>query len=223
MPRDPHKDQPILQGGAPLAEATGALVLLHGRGGSAQDMLTLARDLDVGSPSPEGRGGQGVRRAWFVPEAAGRQWYPYSLLEKVEKNQGALNSALGLVKRSVEKAAAANIPPERIALLGFSQGATVALEFAARNARRYGAIVALSGALLGPEGTPREYEGSLAGTPLFLGSGDSDPNIPKRRVDEATRVFEGLGAVVRKEIYAGLAHAMNADEIAKAREILATV
>jgi len=213
MPRDPHRDQPILQGGAPLAEAMGALILLHGRAGSAQDMLTLARDLS--SPSPA--------FAWFVPEAAGRQWYPYSLLEKVEKNQGALNSALGLVKRCVEKAAAANIPPERIALLGFSQGATIVLEFAARNVQRYGAIIALSGALLGPEGTPREYTGSFAGTPLFLGSGDSDPNIPKRRVDEAARVFEGLGAVVRKEIYAGLAHAMNADEVAKAREMLATV
>jgi len=213
MPRDPHKDQPILQGGAPLPEATGALILLHGRAGSAQDMLTLARDLS--SPSPA--------FAWFVPEAAGRQWYPYSLLEKVEKNLGALNSALGLVKRCVEKAAAANIPPERIALLGFSQGATIVLEFAARNAQRYGAIIALSGALLGPEGTPREYPGSLAGTPLFLGSGDSDPNIPKRRVDEAARVFEALGAVVRKEIYAGLTHAMNADEVAKAREMLATV
>jgi len=213
MPRDPHRDQPILQGGAPLAEAMGALILLHGRAGSAQDMLTLARDLS--SPSPA--------FAWFVPEAAGRQWYPYSLLEKVEKNQGALNSALGLVKRCVEKAAAANIPPERIALLGFSQGATIVLEFAARNVQRYGAIIALSGALLGPEGTPREYTGSFAGTPLFLGSGDSDPNIPKRRVDEAARVFEGLGAVVRKEIYAGLAHAMNQDEIEKAREMLARV
>ena len=239
MPRDPHKDQPILQGGAPLTDATGALILLHGRAGSAQDMLTLARDLTLGPPSPEepapsaarGRGGQGVRTnggtggserlAWFVPEAAGRQWYPYSLLEKVEKNQGALNSALGLMKRIVEKTAAANIPPERTALLGFSQGATIVLEFAARNAQRYGAIIALSGALLGPEGTAREYTGSFAGTPVFLGSGDSDPNIPKRRVDEAARVFEGLGAVVRKEIYAGLAHAMNQDEIAKAREMLA--
>jgi predicted esterase len=210
MPRDPHRDQPILQGGAPLAEAMGALILLHGRAGSAQDMLTLARDLS--SPSPA--------FAWFVPEAAGRQWYPYSLLEKVEKNSGALNSALGLMKRIMEKTTAANIPPERIALLGFSQGATIVLEFAARNAQRYGAIIALSGALLGPEGTPREYTGSLAGTPLFLGSGDSDPNIPKRRVDEAARVFEGLGAVVRKEIYAGLAHAMNQDEIGKAREML---
>jgi predicted esterase len=229
MPRDPHKDQPILQGGAPLPEATGALILLHGRAGSAQDMLTLARELasptaassTAASPTAASpTAASPTAFAWFVPEAAGRQWYSYSLLEKVEKNSGALNSALGLVKRCVEKAAAANIPPERIALLGFSQGATIVLEFAARNAQRYGAIIALSGALLGPEGTPREYPGSLAGTPLFLGSGDSDPNIPKRRVDEAARVFEGLGAVVRKEIYAGLAHAMNQDEIEKAREML---
>jgi predicted esterase len=219
MPRDPHKDQPILQGGAPLAEASGALIMLHGRAGSAQDMLTLARELTaVGETAVGERTSREL--AWFVPEASGRQWYPYSLLEKVEKNQGALNSALGLVKRCMEKAATANIPPERISLLGFSQGATIVLEFAARNAQRYGAIIALSGALLGPEGTPRDYPGSLAGTPLFLGSGDSDPNIPKRRVDEAARVFEALGAVVRKEIYAGLTHAMNADEIEKAREIL---
>jgi predicted esterase len=211
MPRDPHKDQPILQAGAPLAEATGALILLHGRAGSAQDMLTLARDLDMG---------QGVRRAWFVPEAAGRQWYPYSLLEKVEKNQGALNSALGLVKRILEKAAAANIPPERTVLLGFSQGATVALEFAARNARRYGGVIALSGALLGPEGTPREYAGSLAQTPVFLGSGDRDPHIPKRRVDETALVFERLGATVTKRIYEGLAHAIDPDEIERARAML---
>ena len=232
MPRDPHKDQPILQGGAPLTDATGALILLHGRAGSAQDMLTLAQVLTPWPPLPlaalgAGSSGEGEPKArsfsWFVPEAASRQWYPYSLLEKVEKNSGALNSALGLMKRIMEKTTAANIPAERTALLGFSQGATIVLEFAARNVQRYGAIIALSGALLGPEGTAREYTGSFAGTPVFLGSGDSDPNIPKRRVDEAARVFEGLGAVVRKEIYAGLAHAMNQDEIAKAREMLARV
>ena len=211
MPRDPHRDQPILLGGAPLAEATGALVLLHGRGGSAQEMLTLARDLQASSPT-------GL--AWLVPEAAGRLWYPFSLLEKVERNRPALNSALGLVKRVMEKIAAANLAPERVVLLGFSQGASVALEFAARNAQRYGGIVALSGALLGPEGTPREYEGSLAGTPLFLGHGDSDPNLPKRRVDETATVFERLGAVVTKKMYPGLGHAMNGDELARAREML---
>ncbi|HKE90532.1 MAG TPA: dienelactone hydrolase family protein [Gemmatimonadales bacterium] len=220
MPRDPHKDQPILQGGAPFGETRGALILLHGRGGSAQEMLVLARELTA--PTADSPTAASLT-AFFVPEAAGRQWYPFSLLEKVEKNQGALNSALGLVKRIMEKAAEANIPPERIALLGFSQGATVALEYAARNARRYGAVIALSGALLGPEGTPRDYEGSLAGTPLFLGSGDRDPNIPKRRVDETATVFERLGATVTKQIYEGLAHAMNADEVQRARQILAGV
>lgn len=214
MPRDPHRDSPILQGGAPLGEATGALILLHGRAGSAQEMLTLAREL--ASPTAA----LPTAFAWFVPEAAGRQWYPYSLLEKVEKNQSALNSAHGLVKRILEKAAAANIAPERTVLLGFSQGATVALEFAARNARRYGGVIAFSGALLGPEGTPREYEGSLAQTPVFLGSGDRDPNIPKRRVDETAAVFEKLGAMVTKQIYSGLAHALDPDEIKRAREML---
>jgi len=209
VPRDPHKDQPILQGGAPLGDATAALILLHGRAGSAQEMLTLASELTSSKSF-----------AWFVPEAAGRQWYPFSLLEKPEKNSAALHSAIAVVKRSLEKAAAANIAVERTVLFGFSQGATVALEFAARNPRRYGALIALSGALLGPEGTPRDYLGALEGTPVFLGSGDSDPNIPKRRVDEAAKVFEQLGAVVTKQIYAGLAHARNQEEIQKAREIL---
>ena len=230
MPRDPHRDQPILLGGAPLAEATGALVLLHGRGGSAQDMLALARDLLASPPSPhsgEGdpkglpsvAGGRG-QFAWLVPEAAGRQWYPFSLLEKVERNRPHLNSALALVKRVMEKIAAAALPPERVVLLGFSQGASVVLEFAARNARRYGGLVALSGALLGPEGTPRDFEGSLAGTPLFLGCGDTDPHLPKRRVDETATVFERLGATVTQRVYPGLGHAIHPDEIAVARGML---
>lgn len=206
MPRDPHRNQPVLVGGAPLGEATALLVLLHGRGGSAQEMLALARDLDR------------PRFAWLVPEAAERQWYPYSLLEKIERNRPHLTSALALVKRVLAKAP--DVPPQRVVLMGFSQGATVALEFAARNARRYGAIVALSGALLGPEGTPRAYEGSLEGTPVFLGAGDGDPHLPKRRVDEAAAVFERLGAAVTKRIYPGLGHAIDPDELAAAREML---
>jgi predicted esterase len=120
----------------------------------------------------------------------------------------------------MEKIAAANIEPERVVLLGFSQGASVALEFAARNPRRYAALVALSGAMLGPEGTPRDYTGSLAGTPLFLGCGDSDPHLPKRRVDETAAVFTRLGATVTQRVYPGLGHAIHPDEIVAAREIL---
>ena len=213
MPRDPHRDQPILQGGAPLADAAAVLVLLHGRGGSAQEMLALARDL----------GGSAAKLAWLVPEAAGRQWYPYSLLDKVERNRPHLNSGLTLLARILDKAAAAHVAPERVALFGFSQGASVALEFAARNARRYGAIVALSGALLGPEGTPRDYPGSLAETPVFLGSGDQDPHLPKRRVEETAAVFERLGARVSRRVYPGLAHAMNDDETAVTRGMLETM
>ncbi|MGH7613884.1 MAG: alpha/beta hydrolase [Gemmatimonadales bacterium] len=208
MPRDPHRDQPVLQGGALLPEAAGMLVLLHGRGGSAQEMLAMARDLDR------------PRFAWFAPEAAGRLWYPFSLLEKPERNRPHLSSALALLKRVLEKIAAAHVGPERVVLLGFSQGASVALEFAARNPQRYGGLVALSGALLGPEGTPRDYAGSLAGTPLFLGCGDMDSHLPKRRVDETATVFERLGATVTKRIYRGLGHAIDPDEIACARGML---
>lgn len=202
MARDPHRDQPVLLGGAPLAEAAGALVLVHGRGGSAQDMLGLARELD--------RPGF----AWFVPEAAGRQWYPYSFLEKLERNQSHLSSALALLKRVLGRVEAAQVPFERVVLLGFSQGACLALEFAARNARRYGAIVGLSGGLIGPEGAPRDYPGSFDGTPAFLGCSDVDPHVPKRRVDETAAVLERMGATVTKRIYPGLGHTINQDEIA---------
>ena len=195
-----------------MPEAAAVLVLLHGRGGSAQEMLALARNLT----------GSAARLAWLVPEAAGRQWYPYSLLEPVQRNRPHLNSALALLERVFETAAAANLPPQRVALFGFSQGASVALEFTARNPRRYGAVVALSGALLGPEGTPRDYPGSLAETPLFLGSGDVDPHLPKRRVDETATVFERLGARVTRRVYPGLGHAMNEDEMALARGMLET-
>jgi predicted esterase len=211
MPRDPHRDQPVLLAGAPPAEAAGVLVLLHGRGGSAQEMLGLARDLDR------------PRFAWFVPEAAGRQWYPYSLLEKLERNQSYLNSALALLKRLLARIEATPVAPERVVWLGFSQGACLALEFAARNARRYGGIVALSGGLLGPEGTPREYPGSLDGTPVFLGCGDVDPHIPRRRVVETAGVLERLGAAVTQRIYPGLGHATNAEELDAVRATLDAV
>jgi predicted esterase len=211
MPRDPHRDQPVLRSGAPLAEARGVMILAHGRGGSAQDMIGFARMLE----RPE--------FACFVPEAAGRAWYPYSFLEKLERNQSYLTSALKLLRGIFGKIEAAGLSLERTVLIGFSQGACVVLELAARNARRYGGIAGLSGGLIGPEGTARDYEGSLDGTPVFLGCSDVDPHIPKRRVDETETVFARMGAAVTKRIYPGLGHTINEDEIAAVRAMLDAV
>ena len=202
MPRDSHRDQPILVQGAPLADAAGAVILAHGRGGSARDMQELAREIDR------------PQFAYLAPEAAGHTWYPYSMLERLERNQSHLSSALCLLEKVLAKVATAGVPAARVVLLGFSQGGCLVLEFAARHARRYGGIVGLSGGLIGPEGTPREYAGSLDGTPVFLGCSDVDPHVPKRRVDETETVFERLGANVTKRIYQGMGHTTNADEMA---------
>jgi predicted esterase len=206
--RDPHRDQPILVAGAPLASADGALILVHGRGGSPQDVLELARTLDR------------PRFAWLAPAAAGGSWYRYSFLEPIARNEPHLSSALRLLGAALGKAETGGLGAERAVLLGFSQGACLALEFAARNARRYGAVAGLSGGLIGPEGTPRAYGGSFEGTPVFLGSSDVDPHVPKRRVDETEAVFTRLGARVTKRIYPGLGHIVNADEIEAVRSLL---
>lgn len=208
MPRDPHKDQPIFAWGAPLWEAPGAVILLHGRGRAVDDMRALVAEVDR------------PQFACIAPAAQGKSWYPYSLLEPLQRNAAYLNSALRLITVALEKATAGGVPLGRVVLVGVSQGACLALEFAARNAGRYGAIVALSGALMGPEGTPRDYAGTFDGTPIFLGSGDVDPHVPQRRVREAETVFQGMGATVTRRIYPGLGHTTNADEIVVVRTML---
>ncbi|MGH7733790.1 MAG: alpha/beta hydrolase, partial [Gemmatimonadales bacterium] len=153
----PHGGRPVLQGGAPTASARGALILLHGRGATAESMFDLAREV-----SP-------IELAWFAPSAARNTWYPQSFLEPMERNEPALSSALAAVHGLIEALGVAGLPPERIVLLGFSQGACLALEYAARHAKRFGALIGLSGGLIGPPGTPRSYTGSFSGTPVFLG------------------------------------------------------
>jgi len=185
--------------------------MVHGRGGSVEDMRGLAGELD----DPQ--------LAYVAPAAAGRTWYPYSFLEPLARNEPHLSSALRLVGRAVEKATGANLPADRVLLLGFSQGACLALEFTARNALRYGGVVGLSGGLIGPEGTPRDYPGKMDGTPVFLGCGDVDPHVPKRRVDETAGVLERLGARVTERIYPGMGHTINADEITETRSLLGAV
>jgi predicted esterase len=204
----PHRGRPVLNAGRPLAEADAAVILVHGRGGSAEDLLALGAEL------------QRPEFAYLAPQAAGQSWYPYSFLAPLPQNEPWLSSALELLGDLVVHVESGGIPAERITLLGFSQGACLSTEFAARNSRRFGGIIALSGSLIGPPGTPRDYPGSLAGTPVFLGCSDRDPHIPKERVDESSQVLERMGAAVTERIYAGLGHTVNEDELDFVRGLL---
>jgi predicted esterase len=205
---DPHGMTSVLKAGEPLDRARVAVIACHGRGASAEDILSAAGALGV----------PGV--AYLAPQAPGHTWYPNSFLAPIERNQPHLSQALASLGRLVATVEEQGLPAERLVLLGFSQGACLALEFAARNARRYGAVVGLSGGLIGPPGTPRDYDGSLAGTPVFLGCSDRDPHIPRERVQETAQVLEDLGAEVVIRIYRGLGHAVNAEELEFARQIL---
>jgi len=205
---DPHGDQPVVRRGPPLEEARAALLLVHGRGASAESILTLAEELDLESI------------AYLAPQAAGGTWYPHSFLAPIESNEPGLSSGLRRLATLVEEIEVAGIPVEKLAILGFSQGACLTLEFAARNPRRYGAIVAFTGGVIGPPEAPRDDSGSLAGTPVFLGSSDPDPHVPVWRFRETVEVLTRLGAEVTPRLYAGMPHTVNRDEILQARALL---
>jgi predicted esterase len=209
--KGPHQGQPVLTAGEPLERALAAMVLVHGRGATAQDILTLAADLD--QPG----------FAYLAPQAANNTWYPYSFLAPIERNQPYLSSALATVGQVLAHVAAAGIPAERTILLGFSQGACLATEFAARNARRYGGLVGLSGGLIGPDGTPRDYPGAFDGTPVFLGCSDVDPHIPAARVQHSAEVLRRLGGDVTAQLYPGMGHTVNEDEIEFVRQMMAAL
>jgi phospholipase/carboxylesterase len=201
----------VLAAGAPLERAKAAVVLLHGRGGSAEDILTLAGALAV----PD--------IAYVAPQAPGNTWYPQSFLAPLERNEPALSRSLGTVRAVVDGLVKSGLTVERIVLMGFSQGGCLAMEYGARNARRYGGLVGLSSGLIGPPGSPRDYAGSLAGTPVFLGCSDSDSHIPEWRVHESTEVLRGLGAEVTERIYPGMGHTINDDEIAQVRRLMSAL
>ena len=205
-----HRNQPVRTSGVPPADAFAAMVLLHGRGASSESILTLTEEL--GDPPAV---------AYAAPQAAGHTWYPHSFLAPLEENEPWLSSALEAVGAAVSGFEEAGLDAAQIILLGFSQGACLALEFAARNARRYGGVVAFSGGLIGPDGTPRDYNGTLDGTPVFLGCSDIDAHIPKARVHESADVLERLGADVTQRIYPGMGHTINRDEIAWASALTA--
>jgi predicted esterase len=196
-----HQQQPVLSIGEELQTAKAALILMHGRGANAEDMLGLAEMLLL----------PGL--ACLAPQAAGSAWYPYPFTRPVEDNEPYLGYALEVIGGLVARAEAAGIPRERIALLGFSQGACLALEYAARHPARFGGVFGLSGGLIGAEDGPRTTTGSLQGTPVLVASSDPDPYIPVARVRSAAETLRALGGVVDLQIYPGLGHTVNQDEL----------
>jgi predicted esterase len=207
---DPHANQPVLHYGASIERARLVAIMVHGRGGSPEDLLGLAETLNVPDV------------AYVAPSAAGRSWYPLSFLAPIERNEPGLSSALGVLSRLVDGFSQQGVPHERLVILGFSQGACLSVEFAARNARRYAAVIGLSGGLIGPPGTPRTYAGTLDGTPVFLGCSDVDPHIPLERVHESADVFRRLGASVDERIYPQMGHTVGDDEIDAVRALLSS-
>lgn len=185
------------------------MMMIHGRGATANSILTLAPQLD----QPD--------FAYLAPQAANNTWYPYGFMEPILSNEPGISSGMVTIRDVLAQIEEHGIPPERVVLLGFSQGACLALEFAARNARRYGGVVALSGGLIGPDGTPRDYAGSLAGTPIFLGCSDVDPHIPEERVQHSAEVLEKLGGDVTTRLYPSMPHTVNHDEIEFVRGMMA--
>lgn len=202
--------QRVVQAGEPLASARAAMILLHGRGATAEDIMTIAAE--VLEP----------RWAYLAPQAAGNAWYPNPFTAPLEMNEPYLTAALDMVSRLVEQVET-SVPAQRLVLLGFSQGGCLTLEWAARNARRYGGLAGLSAGLIGPDGTPRDYPGEFDETPVFLGCSDVDPYIQKHRVVEAGEVFKRMKATATVRLYTGMAHTVSADEIAHVRTLIESI
>src|SRR5687767_9534787 len=197
----PHQGQPVYARGASLESASVAMIMIHGRGATAADILSLADEFDAADV------------AYLAPQAAGGQWYPNRFIAPVATNEPWLSSALAVVGDALAHVAGAGIPAERTLLLGFSQGACLTLEYAARNPRRYGGLIGLSGALIENGDQPRDYTGSLDGTPVFLGCGVPDPHIPEGRLQRTADLLRGLGGDVTLREYPGMGHMVSEDEV----------
>ena len=206
-----HQGQPLLTKGEPLGQAKAALILVHGRGGGPASITPLISHL----------GAEGY--AYLIPQAANQTWYPQRFLMPREQNEPYLTSALTVIDDLVKQIEASQIPAERIVLLGFSQGACLALEYAARHPRRYGGVIAYSGGLIGADNELSGYHDSLEGTPVFIGCSDVDDHIPLERIKTTTATLQALGAQVTERIYPHLGHTINTDEITFARDLLTQV
>ena len=205
---DPHGAGNLLSGGPALQDASGVMLLLHGRGGAAAEMMSLGREIDL------------PRITLLAPQAADHTWYPYSFLAPLSQNEPWLTSALNRVDTILEQCAASGISSERVVIAGFSQGACLASEYAARHPQRYAAVIAFTGGLIGPPGSGLHHPGSLQGTPVLLSSGDPDPHVPWTRVEETAQQLRSMGASVRVDRFPGRPHTILPEELNTARSLL---
>jgi phospholipase/carboxylesterase len=203
-------NEPVVQSGAPLAEAQKVLVMLHGRGGSARAFIELARKLRIST----------TEYAILAPQAIGNTWYPYGFMEPVQRNEPQLSLSLSAITELLDDLDAFGLKPEDVYFLGFSQGACLMLEYCARHARRYGGLIAFTGGLIGQELHTARYKGSFAGTPVFIGASDHDPHVPESRVHETEATLRSMEAKVLKKIYPGLGHTIGHDQLTIADLIL---
>lgn len=198
----------IITAGKPLHEAEKALIMVHGRGANAQDILGLASHLNVSE------------YALLAPEATNNTWYPYSFLAKPEQNEPWLSSALDLLKETVDEITRQGISPENIYFIGFSQGACLTLEFVARNAQKFGGVAAFTGGLIGDKIYEENYSGDFNGTPIFIGTGNADPHVPVERVKETVAILKKMNAEVRLQIHEGRPHTITQNEIDEANRVV---
>ncbi|MBC7827313.1 MAG: dienelactone hydrolase family protein [Chitinophagaceae bacterium] len=202
-----HKKN-VITAGKPLKEATKALILLHGRGASAEDILSLATYLNV------------KEYALIAPQATGNTWYPYSFMMPPSQNEPWLSSALSLIKELVSDLNNNGIASENIYFAGFSQGACLTLEFVARNATKFGGVAAFTGGLIGEVIYGENYKGDFKNTPVFIGTSNPDPHIPVERVYATTNILKNMNAAVTEKIYNNMGHTINDDEIKNANAII---
>lgn len=205
-----HQGQPVLNFGASIEEAQLVVIMLHGRGATASSLLPLVQALDTPGVS------------FWLPQAAMNRWYPQSAFGPIELNEPDLSSALALVDQIANTVRKRGLSDQQIVFGGFSQGACLAAEYVARNARKFAGLFVFSGALIGPKGTPRDYPGTLDRMPVFIGGSDVDPWVPYDLIQDSVQTLEQLDAQVDFQTYPGMAHTVNQDEIDRVRDILAT-
>lgn len=198
----------IVRAGKELTAAGKVLIMLHGRGGNAEDILSLSQYLHVKD------------YALLAPQAANNTWYPYSFLAPPPQNEPWLSSALAVLKELLNDINGKGVATENIYFAGFSQGACLTLEFVARNAARYGGVAAFTGGLIGDKIYSGNYSGDFQQTPFFIGTGDPDPHVPVERVYATSNILKNMNAAVVEKVYTNMGHTINQDEIEQANELV---